>query len=71
MIDWRSDVEQKMNNLLRSILQDIAARGDKRALADKPRVERLDDGSYRVVVFAHEEPQKTTKKSSKKKDVTD
>lgn len=66
------DTEQRLNNLLRFILADVKARGDAGGLSDNPRVERLADGSFKIIVFASEEPaQKTTRKSSKKKDGTD
>lgn len=72
MVDWRADVEKKLNNLVRSVAQDIRARGDAGVLADLPGVERQTDGSYRVIVFrvdaVEETPTEEPSRKRKKKD---
>ncbi len=50
-IDWRLDTEKKLWNLVRSIRQDVTARGDKAALLDNPSVTQNADGSYTILVY--------------------
>lgn len=74
-MDWITDVQKSLNNFLRAKRQEIISHGAVGALDDAPRVERLDDGSFRVVILAVTEAKTPaapkTKKTRKKKQADD